>query len=171
MIVPTLQMALKRRLAISATTAIWMARLCWLLFLFIPFSAALWLSSRAGENPVSMSRLGEERWFVGAMVFLALVAPGAFFCRERIYEGSQGGKNVTPGKYLAGMVSVWLTLLAAGLFSLTGCFAVGAMLPNIVPGFFALALFLMLWPNGRSMFHRVQRRSPPLHQVHHSAAD
>ena len=72
------------------------------------------------------------------------------FLAQRIYEGSQGGKNVTPGKYLAGMVSV-AALLAAGLFSLTGCFAVGAMLPNIVPAFFALSLFLMLWPNGRSM--------------------
>jgi len=171
MIVPTLQKAIKRRLAISASTAIWMAWLCWLLFLAIPFSVALWLSSRAGESPISTSRLSEERWFVCAMLFLALVAPGAFFWRERIYEGSQGDKTVTPGKYLAGMVSVWLALLAAGLFSLTGCFAVGAMLPNIVPAFFALALFLMLWPNGRSMFRRVQRRGPPLHQVHHSATD
>ena len=118
-----------------------------------------------------MSRLGEERWFVCAMVFLALVAPGAFFWRDRIYEGSQGGKTVTPGIYLAGMVSVWLALLAAGLFSLIGCFAVGAMLPNLVPAFFALALFLMLWPNGRSMFRRVRRTGSRLHQVHHFAAD
>jgi hypothetical protein len=171
MIVPTLQKAIKRRSAISAPTAIWMAWLCWLLFLAIPFSVALWLSSRAGENPISTSRLGEERWFVCAMLFLALVAPGAFFWRERIYEGSQGDKTVTPGKYLAGMVVVWLALLAAGLFSLVGCFAVGAMLPNIVPAFFALALFLMLWPNGRSMFRRVPRRGPQMHQVHHSFVD
>ena len=171
MIVATLQKAIKRRLAISAPTAVSMAWLCWSLFLAIPFSVALWLSSRAGDNPISTSRLSEERWFVCAMLFLALVAPAAFFWRERIYEGSQGGKTVTPGKYLAGMVSVWLALLAAGLFSLTGCFAVGAMLPNIVPAFFALALFLMLWPNGRSMFRRVQRTGPQLHQIHHSSAD
>jgi hypothetical protein len=171
MIVPTLQKAIKRRLAISATTAIWTARLCWSLFFAIPFSVALWLSSRPGVNPISTSPLSEERWFVCAMVILALVAPGAFFWRERIYEGSQGGKTVTPAKYLAGMVSVWLAILAAGLFSLIGCFAVGAMLPNIVPAFFALALFLMLWPNGHSMFRRVQRRGPPLHQAHHSSTD
>lgn len=171
MIVATLQKAIKRRSAISAPTAIWMAWLCWSLFLAIPFSVALWLGSRTGENPISTSRLSEERWFVYAMLFLALIAPGAFFWRERIYEGSQGGKTVTPGKYLAGMVSVWLALLAAGLFSLTGCFALGTMLPNIVPAFFSLALFLMLWPNGRSMSHRVQRRVSQLHQVHHSAAD
>ena len=44
MIVPTLQKAIKRRSAISAPTAIWMARLCWSSFLAIPFSVALWLT-------------------------------------------------------------------------------------------------------------------------------
>jgi hypothetical protein len=151
MTAPTLQQFMRSRSALSAPTAIRLAWACWLTFLIIPFSVAFWLIWNSAANQIPLSRSGEGRWFFAAMGYLASVAPVAFFWREHIFKDRRVGKAISPGKYLVGMIGVWLALLTAGLFSLAGCIVVGALLPNLVPAFLSLLLFLMLWPTGRSM--------------------
>ncbi len=161
MTAPNLQKLVRSRSALSARTALRTAWLCWLVLLIIPFSMVFWLiwHTAAEQNP--LSRSGEERWFVSAMVYLALVAPAAFFWRDHVFKDYRAGKTVPPGKYLVGMIGVWLALVTAGLFSLAGCIAVGALLPNLVPALLSLLLFLMLWPTGRSMIRRVGNQEDP----------
>jgi len=161
MTAPTIHKVVRSRSALSAPTALRLAWLCWLAFLIIPFSVVFWLiwHTAADQNPLSRSR--EERWFVAAMVYLALVAPAAFFWREHVFTSYRAGKTVPPRKYLVGMIGVGLALLTAGLFSLAGCIVVGSLLPNLVPAFFAMLIFLMLCPTGRSMIPSVGNQDDP----------
>lgn len=161
MTAPNLQKPVQSRSALSAPTALRLAWLCWLALLIIPFSVAFWLiwHTAAEQNP--LSRSGEERWFVAAMVYLVLVVPAAFFWREQVFKDYRAGKAVPPGKYLVGMIGVWLALVTAGSFSLAGCIVVGALLPNLVPAFLSLLLFLVLWPTGRSMIRPTGNQEDP----------
>jgi hypothetical protein len=144
----TLQKLERSRPPISATTALRLARLLWFVFLCAPFLAALWVSSRIPVDRIPISRLAEERWFVAAMLYVVLIAPAAFFWREHIHSHHRPGEIVRPGKYLMGMIGIWLALLSSAILSLAGCVIVESFLPNIIPAFFALMLFLMLWPSG-----------------------
>lgn len=143
------------RSGLSVPKALRMAWIFWAIFLLIPFTVIFWFIWHASASQNPLSQVGHERWFVAAMAYLGLVAPAAFFWREHVFKDYREGKPVPPGKYLAGMIGVWLALETSGLFSLVGCIVIGALLPNLIPAFLALMLFLMLWPSGRSMVRSV----------------
>jgi len=169
---PTLRHFARSRPTLSPEMAIRLAWACWSVFLIVPCSFVLWFIWRAGEDQNPLLHSGEEKWFIAAMAYLVLVAPAAFFWREHISSDHRTGKHVSPGTYLVGMIAVWLALLSAGILSLSGCIVIGALVPNVVPAFLSLLLFLMLWPSGKSMMRRVRdRNAPQLHKEHHSAAD
>jgi hypothetical protein len=154
MTIQTLPKLERPRSLTSAVTALRLARLLWFLFLFTPFLAALWISARIPADRVPISRLAEGRWFVVAMLYLVGIAPGTFFWRERMYSDHRTGPLTRPVKFLVGLVSIWLALLSSAILSFIGCIFMGTFLPNIIPAFFALMLFLMLWPTGRMIGHR-----------------
>jgi len=52
-----------------------------------------------------MSFLAQERFFVAARALLVLIAPAAFFWRERVFEDHGDDKYIPPAKYLVGMIS------------------------------------------------------------------
>jgi hypothetical protein len=151
MTAPTTEKIVRCRSALSPLTALRLAWVCWFVFLIIPFFVAYWFIWHTAGEQSPLARASEERWFVAAMTYLALVAPAAFFWRERVFKSYRAGNTVPPKTYLLGMLGVGLTLLTSGLFSLTGCIVVGTLMPNLFPAFLSLLLFLMLWPTGRSM--------------------
>lgn len=158
MTVPTFQKLARSQSALSTTAALRLAWLCWAAFLIVPFSVVLWTLWHTAANQNPLSRSGEERWFVAAMVYLVLITPAAFFWREHIFKGYRDGRPMSPGKYLVGMITVWLAPLTAGIFSLVGCVVIGSMLPNLIPAFLSLLLFVMLSPTGSSIVRRVGTR-------------
>jgi hypothetical protein len=167
MTIQTLPKLEQSRSRMSAFTAFRLARLLWSVFLFTPFLAALWISARIPVDRVPISRLAEGRWFIAAMLYLVVIAPGAFFWRERMYSGHRSGAMARTGKFLPGMISIWLALLSSAILSLIGCIFTGSFLPNMVPAFFALMLFLMLWPTERVIGHHAGRpKAVPKAQVH-----
>jgi hypothetical protein len=89
--------------------------------------------------------------FIAAAAVLVTAVPVTVFVRKRIF--AQGLENgvVKPQDYLRGNIIVWATIEAATLLSLVGCIVSGAIMPNIIPGVFAVVLFVMLWPDGKAM--------------------
>ena len=99
-------------LGFSPSTALRLAWLCWCVLLVIPFFLALWLiwhlsGGAAAPHPPHPLR---DRWFLGPMIYLILVVPVSLFWRGRVFKPYWSGRTVPPGKYLLGMLAIWLAL-------------------------------------------------------------
>jgi hypothetical protein len=147
---------------LSARMAIRLAWLIWLVLLAIPFLfflGVVWtLSGRE-----SAGNLGHQSqmWFLTASVYLLVVVPVSFFWRGHVFKAYWSGKTVAPGKYLFGMISVWLALEIGGIFSLVGCKVNDSLLPNLLPALVAFMFFVTLWPSGRAMVRTVGAQEDP----------
>jgi hypothetical protein len=155
-------MAAKESAGISAGTAIRLAWIIWLILLAIPFLLFLnvaWTLS-AGETAAKLVN-GSQAWFLTASVYLLVVVPVSFFWRGHVFKAYWSGKTVAPGKYLFGMVSVWMALEIGGIFSLIGCKVNESLLPNLLPALVAFMFFVTLWPSGRAMVRTVGGQEDP----------
>ena len=115
-------------------------------FLFL--QVAIWYIESYGTPNMHANTQG---WFVGAMAYLALVLPAAFFWRKHFFREYWLGRPVAPRNYIAATVAVGAALAIGGIVSLIGCLVTDAFVPNIIPGFLALVLFLLHWPTGQAM--------------------
>jgi len=147
----------------SPPTALRLAWLCWCVLGVIPFFLALWLiwhlsGGAAAPHPPHPLR---NRWFLGPMIYLILVVPASLFWRGRVFKPYWSGRTVPPGKYLLGMLAIWLALDLGGLLSLLGCVVTGSLLPNLLPALLTLMFFLTTWPSGRAMVRTVGQHTDP----------
>ncbi len=140
---------------LSPAKALQLAWAGFVLFMGIPFAVTYWFIWNLPSRENGLPDPNTGKWFIASMAYLAVVAGIAFFWREYVFNDYRTGKPVPPAKYLLGTIGVWLALDTAGLFALTGCVITGALLPNLLPAFLALGLFLMLWPTGRAMIQCV----------------
>jgi hypothetical protein len=155
-------MAANESAGISAGTAIRLAWIIWLILLTVPFLLFLgvvWTLS-SGETAAKLVS-GSQGWFLTAAVYLLVVVPVSFFWRGHVFKAYWSGKTVAPGKYLFGMVSVWMALEIGGIFSLVGCKVNDALLPNLLPALVAFMFFVTLWPSGRAMVRTVGGQEDP----------
>jgi hypothetical protein len=88
-----------------------------------------------------LARASEERWFVAAVAYLALVAPAAFFWRERVFKSYRAGNTVPPKTYLLGMIGVGLALLTSGTFQSDRLHCGRNAHAESLPGVFVTAAF------------------------------
>lgn len=143
--------------ALTPQTAIRVAWVIWLVFLVAPFFLFLhtvWMLSGSDSGTTAPPKV-VETWFLGSMLYLLLVVPISFFARGHVFKAYWTGNCVTPGKYLSGMLTVWLALELGGIFSLVGCLVTGQLLPNVLPALVAFMFFVTFWPSGRAMVRHV----------------
>jgi hypothetical protein len=138
--------------SMSPATALRVAWVVWIVFLLAPFFLFLhvvWTLN--GESAGAASPGHEQKWFLSAVVYLLIAGPVSFFARSGIFKAYWFGKKVSPGKYLSGMLLIWLALEFGGLFSLAGCLVDNELLPNLFPALVAFMFFVTFWPSGRAM--------------------
>jgi hypothetical protein len=138
--------------SLSPAIAIRIAWVCWIVFLVLPFFFFLhvvWTLNAEQRAPVSPHE--QQKWFLSAIVYLLIAGPGSFFARSNIFKAYWSGNTVSPGKYLSGMLLIWLALEVGGLFSLAGCLAEHQLLPNLFPAMVAFMFYVTFWPSGRAM--------------------
>jgi hypothetical protein len=136
----------------SPATALRVAWVCWIMLLILPFFLFLhvvWTLNAQASSEAAAPH--QERWFLAAIGYLLVAGPGSFFARSGIFKAFWSGKTVSPGKYLSGMLLIWLALEVGGLFSLAGCLVDGQLLPNLFPALVAFMFFVTFWPSGRAM--------------------
>jgi hypothetical protein len=97
----------------------------------------------------------DERWFLGASVYLLVVVPASFFWRGHVFKAYWTGQTIGPTTYLYGMLTMWAALEFGGIFSLLGCLVDHALLPNLLPALVAFMFYVTLWPSGRAMVSRM----------------
>ncbi|HEX8524037.1 MAG TPA: hypothetical protein VF669_17420 [Tepidisphaeraceae bacterium] len=114
------------------------------MFLFV-----MWRFIDDEATPIDQSLA--QRWFLCTMAYLAIGVPASFFLRSREFKAYWKGKCVSPGHYLRGMLSVWLTMEIGGIAALVGCLVTQSLLPNLLPALVAFMLFIPFWPSGRAM--------------------
>ncbi len=102
-------------------------------------------------EPDTSRGVAAERWFLITMICLLVALPLSFFWRSHLFKGYWRGHRVSPHRYLAGMLTVWLVLAAGGTAASLGCLVTGTICPNIFPAALALAVFALFWPNGHAM--------------------
>ncbi len=125
----------------------------WITLLAIPFLLVLGLVWHMGFGQVGTAGGNVTGWFFGAMIFIAVVIPASFFAREKIFSSYWTGQVVSPRKYLAGMVTVWIALDLAGIFCVLGSIMTESLMPNLIPSVILLLYFFTQWPMGRAMVH------------------
>jgi hypothetical protein len=88
---------------------------------------------------------------ITAAAVLVTAVPVALIVRRRIYNQGLEEETVKPQAYMTGNIVVWAAVESVTLLSLVGCIVSASLMPSIIPGVFAVALFLMLRPDGRAM--------------------
>ena len=137
---------------LSRSQALRLAWCCWLLLLAIPavmFLVVMW--KLIDDETIAAEPAVAQRWFLGTMAYLAVMVPASFFLRSRDFRSYWAGECVTPGRYLRGMLSVWITMEIGGLLALSGCLMTQSLVPNLLPALVAFILFIPFWPSGRAM--------------------
>jgi hypothetical protein len=139
--------------SLAAKSAMRTAWMCWLALLAFPFLVFLYvvwhlMDSESVAGPAVRSA---PTWFLAAMGYLIVAVPLSFFGRSRLFKAYWSGAPVTPGKYLVGMLTMWVTLEVGGIFALVGCLASHKLLPNLLPALIAFMFFTTLWPSGKAM--------------------
>jgi hypothetical protein len=140
--------------SLSVPMALRLAWVSWVIMLVLPFLvflAMIWQTAIMTHGPA----VGGETWFLAASFYLLLAVPSSFFWRGHVFKAYWTGHTVSPGKYLFGMLSIWLTLEIGGLFSLIGCFVNNSALPCLLPALVAFMFFVTMWPSGRAMVRTV----------------
>jgi hypothetical protein len=145
-------MVIQPKSGLSARVALELAWVSWVVLLTVPFLvflAMVWqVAMRQAPVP---GHVANDTWFMVASAYLLLAGPASFFWRGHLFAAYSLGKPVAPGKYLFGMLSIWLALEVGGLFSLMGCFVDHAPLPNLIPALVAFMFFVTFWPSGKAM--------------------
>jgi hypothetical protein len=137
---------------LTPETALRIAWATWVILLLAPLIllAGVAVNLFAKAAPRGADATAADVWFVGALLFIGVAAPAAFFVRGRIFRQYWVGKPVTPGAYVAGMLVIWATLEVGGIVSLVGCLVTGSA-PLLLPALLALGIFALTWPNGQAM--------------------
>ncbi|HZL36234.1 MAG TPA: hypothetical protein VFC78_13030 [Tepidisphaeraceae bacterium] len=137
---------------LTAGSALRRAWYWYISLLFVPFAmfVAVLIDLNRAEGTAGHWRI-KNGWFIGAIAFLIVATPIAFWIRSRFFRSYWRGEVVSPRHYLTGMLILWLTFEAGGLLSLLGCFVSNSLLPCLLPAIAAFLFFLPLWPNGRAM--------------------
>jgi hypothetical protein len=140
------------RTELTPETALRIAWAAWVILLLAPLILLAGVAINLFKNapPRGADATTADAWFIGALLFVGVAAPAAFFVRGRIFRQYWAGKPVTPGAYVAGMGVVWATLEVAGIVSLVGCLVTGSA-PLLLPALLALGVFALTWPNGQAM--------------------
>jgi len=139
----------EQRPHLSAAFALRVAWIAYAILLAVPFFTSLmflWLldyftGTRTG--PIA------DRWFLASMIIVASIVAGGALVREHFFKDD--GHAVTPGKYLAVMIGIWLALAISGLFSMYACYATESVLPNLIPAFMGLGVYCLFWPSKNAM--------------------
>ena len=140
-----------RTTRLSPRAALRLAWLGWGILLAGPF---LLLQVLVWYVPASeMSRLYAPTtfWFLAAMAYLIVVVPALFFVRGHLFRDYWMGRPVPPRNYVIATIVMGAALALGGIISLIGCMVTASFMPNLIPGFIALLLFLMHWPTGSAM--------------------
>jgi hypothetical protein len=142
----------RMRSEFTPETALRVAWATWVIMLLAPLIVLAGVALNLFKNaaPRGAEAVAADAWFIGALLFMGLAAPAAFFVRGRIFRQYWLGKPVTPGAYVAGMVVIWATLEVGGILSLVGCLVTGST-PMLLPALLALGIFAVTWPNGEAM--------------------
>ena len=136
---------------LTVKAALKRAWIAWTTLLIAPFlflQAAIWYMDSKAAAPLHADT---QAWFIGAMGYLVLVVPAMFFWRKHLFREYWLGKPVEPGKYIAATVTAGVALAIGGIISLIGCLVTNQYMPNLIPGFMALVLFVLHWPTGKAM--------------------
>jgi hypothetical protein len=137
---------------LSPETAIRIAWVCWIVLLVVPFFMFLHVVwSLNGDTRAPADPNQQQHWFIASIIYLLIAGPGSFFARSNIFKAYWSGNTVAPGKYLSGMLLIWLALEVGGLFSLAGSLVQKQLLPNLFPALIAFMFFVTFWPSGRAM--------------------
>jgi hypothetical protein len=141
-----------RASGLSPAVAIRIAWVCWLMLLIMPFFFFLYVVwTLSAEVHAAPPPNEQQTWFIASIIYLLVAGPSSFFARSGIFKAYWTGNTVAPGKYLSGMLLIWLALEVGGLFSLAGCLAQKQLLPNLFPALVAFMFFVTFWPSGRAM--------------------
>jgi len=110
--------------------------------------AAVW-AVPAGEVT---TRPGATYAFFGLSVgWMVLTVPAAFWIRGYVFRAGWHGQRVEAESYLRGLVTMWTSTAVGATFAAIGCLAGNALLPNVFPAGFGIALMLLLMPSGRGV--------------------
>jgi hypothetical protein len=146
---------------ISVRAAIRLAWVAWFILGVIPFLLFLCVVWTLGIRNAELVRGGHHTWFLISSAYLLIAVPCSFFLRTRLFKEYWAGHTVAPGKYLFGMIAMWMTLELGGILSLLGCFLDHSLLPNLLPAMLAFIFYATLWPSGRSMVYPVGHHEDP----------
>jgi hypothetical protein len=138
------------------------AWLAYIFLLMLPFVvlAVVLISHANTATPPRVSH-GMSSWFLGTMAYLAVGVPAALFYRRHLSGAYFRGQVVSPRHYLAGMLTVWLTLEIGMIAPLIGCFVTGSFLPDLLPAILAFMFFVVLCPTGKMMTSHVGSSEDP----------
>ncbi len=142
-----------RRATQRALNLAWIA---YLILLVVPFLVFLGLILLLGFGRGDFSAGGGgHEWFIVSTVWIGVTVPIAFWFRSRLFRDYWSGGVVSPGRYLSGMLSIWVALEIGGLLGLIGCFVSKSLMPSILPALVAFMLFTPFWPSGQAMTRAV----------------
>lgn len=129
----------------------WFTYLTMLAIPAVLFVVTLFTLAGEGYGFTRRDRSMWDVWFIGAVAFLVIAGPAAFFVRSRMFRGYWTGECVAPRAYLSGMIVVWATLELGGIISLVGALMSHSLFPYILPALVAFMMYVALWPSGRAM--------------------
>jgi len=138
------------------------AWLAYLFLLILPFAVLAFTIFASSRNGISgRPSHGVNRWFLLTMAYLAVGFPAALFYRRHLCGAYFRGEIVSPRHYLAGMLTVWLTLEAGMILPIIGCYLTAAYLPGLFPAILAFMFFVVLRPTGKMMTSHVGGSDDP----------
>ncbi|HUB26835.1 MAG TPA: hypothetical protein VL992_15525 [Tepidisphaeraceae bacterium] len=158
---PTTQPVERAAPGLTVQSAIRLAWLAYAVLLVVPFFVALWFIWQLDDTRAGASLAHGNAWFLASMIVVAAAVAAASLWRDHIFHDYSKGHTVPPKKYLAGMIEIWSALAFAGVFSLVGCIATQSLLPNLIPAFMGLVVYVLLLPTGRVMVHPVGGSEDP----------
>lgn len=132
-------------------TAAWIAYVGILLSLLILFLLLLLVVSGGDTTYLPSDPPTRNALFYVAMAWIALATPAGFFLRQRLFKAYEKGRPVAPGRYLEGMLCIWIPLFIGGLIAIVGGFQAQSITPFVVPWMVAVVLLFPFWPSGQAM--------------------
>lgn len=140
------------RRELTSGAALRHAWIWYITLLFIPFAVFVALVADLNSQGPGAHHWGlKNGWFLGAIGFMIVTLPLAFMIRSRMFRPYWQGRAVPPRSYLAGMLTLWITLEISGILSLAGCFVSQSLMPCLLPALAAFMFFVPLYPTGRAM--------------------
>jgi hypothetical protein len=136
---------------LTAKTALKLAWLSWAVLLAAPYLLLLGFIVYAASGSARWVHYDTQSWFLAATAYLLIVVLASYFWRGRLFRDYWLGHPMPPRKYVLATTIAGLALGLGGILSLIGFLITYSPMPNLIPGFLAMVLYVLCVPKPRAV--------------------